>query len=294
MPGPRIAGMKRFLFRHLPFVVAVIALTLAMSAPPGDAAAQEANAVPNFSGFWVRPEGGNARMFYPPETGPGPLINTDTSGAFTIGNSDSPILQRQAAEAVRAHGDAGRAGEVIYPAWSMCWPPAIPLILNMAEPVQLLQQGDRVVILYQRGNQYRQVDLNAKHPDNPAPSWNGHSVGHYEGTDTLVIDTIAQDTRSLVDRFGTPKSAGLRVVERYTISEDGSELTVSFYVEDPEIFTTGWSAYMKYVRPSSRPGFDPGPYNRDGEAIGEMICPENNRDAAGGIFPVPYDESDHF
>jgi hypothetical protein len=256
-------------------------------------AAHAQQAIPDFSGYWMRPEGGNGRMFYPPEDGgPGPLVNIDETRAFTIGDHTNPILTPLAAEAVKAHGDEGRAGNVIYPAWSMCWPPGVPLVLNMAEPLELLQEEDAVTIVYQRGMQFRKIWLNEKHPDNPRRGWFGHSVGHYEGNDTLVVDTVAQDTRALVDRFGTPKTKALHVVERYILSPDGQTLRVEFDVEDPNIFTTAWSSYMAYVRPSARPGYAPGGFNRDDEAIQETICQENNRDAAGGIFPVPIDFSE--
>lgn len=246
--------------------------------------------VPNLSGYWLRPEAGNARMFYPPESGPGPLLNIDEARLFTIGDHTSPILLPNAAEAVKAHGDQGRAGNVLYPAWSLCWPPGIPLILNMAEPVQILQQDDQVTILYQRGMQIRKIYLDDEHPDEIATNWYGHSIGHYEGADTLVIDTIGQDARSLTDRFGSPKSEAMRVVERYRVSADRQVLTVEFEVEDPKTFTTPWFARFDYVRPHSRAGYLPGGFNRDDEDIQEMVCAENNRDAQGGIFPIP--ESD--
>jgi hypothetical protein len=275
--------------------VFLLSLTAALWVSSGFAQdAQSGAPIPDFSGYWMRPEGGNGRMFYPPENGPGPLVNIDETGAFTIGDHTNPILQPSAAEAVKAHGDEGRAGNVIYPAWSLCWPPGIPLILNMAEPLQLLQEEDQVTIVYQRGLQYRKIYLNESHPDEIAPSWNGHSVGHYEGGDTLVIDTVAQDTRALTDRFGTPKSEDMRVVERYTISPDRQSLEVQFEVDDPKTFTAPWSAHMAYVHPSSRPGYEPGGMNRDDEAIQESICAENNRDAAGGDFPIPVAETRDF
>ena len=152
----------------------------------------------------------------------------------------------------------------------------------MINAVQFLQSEDQVTILYQRGQTVRRIYLNEGHPPNPALSWFGHSVGHYEGSDTLVIDTIAQDPRAVIDRFGTPKSEAMRIVERYTISADGQRLDIEFNVEDPRTFTTAWSAKVSYVR--MPPGSGEGPQ----EAIfPEYICPENNRDAAGGAYPIP-------
>ena len=43
-------------------------------------------------------------------------------------------------------------------------------------------------------------------------------MGHYEGGDTLVVDTVAQNARTQIDRFGTTHSAQLHVVERYRIA----------------------------------------------------------------------------
>ena len=47
-----------------------------------------------------------------------------------------------------------------------------------------------IFILYE-GNihSYRQIFMNAKHPDDPDPTWYGHSIGHWEG-ETLVVDTV--------------------------------------------------------------------------------------------------------
>jgi hypothetical protein len=267
-------------------IIILASLLTGLSAVASRAAAP---AIPDFSGYWVRPEAGNERMFYPPPSGPGPLVNTDATGTFTIGNHDSPILLPHAAAAVKANGDQGRAGNVIFPPWSLCWPTGVPLNLNMAEPVQFLQTRDQVTILYQRGMQLRRIDLDKPHPANPKPSWYGYSVGRYEGGNTLVVDTIAQDTRSMVDRFGTPKSDAFRIVERYTLSADKQRIEVAFTVTDPKTFTTTWSASIPYVRTSSRRGYDP-----MAPAFTEVICAENNKDAAGGFYPIPVDETPDF
>ena len=253
--------------RCIALVAAALGLAVSQSARGA------ADAIPDLSGYWVRPEGGNERMYYPPDSGAGPLVNTDKAGAYTIGNADAPILLPHAAAAVKAYGDKQRAGIVMYPPWSMCWPTGLPLAVNMAEPVQLLQTPTQVTILYQRGMQMRRIYLQGAHPANVKPSWYGDSIGHYEAGDTLVVDTIAQDTRSLVNRFGTPKSEQLRVIERYKISPDRQTIDVEFTVEDPENFTAPWSARVDYLR-------NEGPFM-------ERICAENNKNPDGGEFPVP-------
>jgi hypothetical protein len=273
---------------------AVIALAAGIGTTSLADAAQSQGPVPDFSGYWVRPEQGNERIYYPPERGPGPLKNMDATAEFMIGDHTNSILLPHAAAAVKAHGDKGRAGQVEYPPWSLCWPTGVPLALNMAEPVQFLQTPDQVTILYQRGMQMRRIYLNRAHPANPKPSWYGDSVGHYENGDTLVVDTIAQDTRSIVDRFGSPRSDAMRVVERYTIAPDRKRLTIAFTVDDPKTFTTPWSAYTAYVPVAARAGGAPDAFARDSERIAEVACAENNRDAAGGDFRIPVDDTPDF
>jgi len=249
-------------------------MTALLAGAAAPAVAQQA--IPDFSGYWARAENPEGRMFHPNPSGPGPVLVVPDANGFSIGDETNPILRPHAAAAVRAHADRGRGGEVLLPAWSLCWPSGVPLIFNVAEPVQFLQEDDMITILYQRDMQVRRISLNEDHPEDIEQSWYGYSVGHYEGPNTLVVDTRGQHDRSLVDRFGTPKSGNIHVIERYAINPERTELYVEFTVEDPETFTTPWSANVTY---------------RPVEAVfGERICAENNKDPDGGEFPIPKDE----
>jgi hypothetical protein len=235
--------------------------------------AQAQTAIPDFSGYWEKPGNEYGRMFHPPASGPGPVTRVPDAGDFSIGDHTNPVLTPRAAAAVKAFGDRGRAGIVELPSWSLCWPAGVPLVLNMAEPVQFLQTPDQVTILYTRDMQVRRIDINKPHPANVKPSWYGYSVGRYENGDTLVVETRGQNARALVDRFGTPRSDKIRVTERYRLSPDKAKIRVDFTVEDPEMFTTPWSAWVEYER-SDTP-------------IHERICAENNKNPDGGEFPIP-------
>ena len=245
----------------------------------GPALGQETQ-FPDFSGLWQRAENASGRTFQQPAEGPGPIEDFPDAGAFRIGDYTNPILRPHAANAVWEHGERGRASEVILPPGSLCWPSGVPLVLNMGEPVQILQDPDYVVILYRRDMQVRRIKLNEPVPANIRPSWYGYSVGHYEGTDTLVVETIGQNDKADVDRFGTPRSENIRVVERYTINPERTEIRVEFTVEDSETFTTPWSGSATYFRAE--------------EPFVERICAENNKDPDGGIFPIPVDATPDF
>ena len=79
--------------------------------------------------------------------------------------------------------------------------------------------------------------MNVPHSPDPKPSWYGESLGHYEG-DTLVVDTIGQDTRTFVDNYRTPHSENLHVVERYHLVQNGNVLQADVTIEDPAVFVS--------------------------------------------------------
>ncbi len=242
------------------------------------AAAQPAakSQVPDFSGYWQK-GGDYASTFEQPDSGPGPVSDPKphTNGGIPwIGDYTNPILKAKAAAAVKATGDRILAGQEDLPAYSLCWPSGVPQVLNLREPVQFLQSPGEITILYQRDHQVRWVHLDVPHSSNPPKTWYGESVGHYEGADTLVVDTIGMNDKSETDKFGTPHSDKIHVVERYKLINGGKAMRVDFTVEDPETFTMQWSAKANYAR--SR-----GP-------VEEIICAENNKVATTGLsYPIP-------
>src|SRR4029077_3305176 len=93
-----------------------------------------------------------------------------------------------------------------------------PYLFGMQLGMEMIQRKIDIVILYTQNAQVRRVRLNATHPRNLKPTPMGDSVGHYEG-DTLVIDTVGVklEPYTVVDRFGTPQSEAMHVVERYRL-----------------------------------------------------------------------------
>ena len=154
--------------------------------------------------------------------------------------------------------------------------------------------------------------LNETHPQKVVPSPMGHSVAHYDG-DVLVVDTVGIKLApyTVVDRFGTPQSEAMHVIERYHLigadearmaqerheqtsgrtggkegnwSFDPGEkkgLQIQVTVDDPNIFTTQWSANLTYRRTLL-------PWE-------ERICAENNTDLLHqGFEHVPTAEKPDF
>ncbi len=242
------------------------------------------SAIPDLSGFWNH---NVAAIDYqsPPGGGPGPVRNTRPftgRNPIWVGNYHNPILQPWAAEAVKKFGELEMAGRGPPTAQMLCMPSGVPNDHTLMGPIEILQTPDIVLILHQRDHQVRRVYMDRQHADGLEPSWYGESIGHYEG-DTLVVDTIGLNDRTVTDRNGTPHTEAIHVVERYRVADDGASLEVQFTVEDPGAFTTAWSAMVRY-RPIA-----------DQEVLAEVVCAENNRDiVTKEMFPIPVDETPDF
>jgi len=269
--------------RELLFVVALAAAvaTPALGQTPAPSAvtppAQTARTIPDFSGIWAHPSLG----FENPTSGPGPVRNRSRtpSGAsnfnLLVGDHTNPILKPHAAEIVKKRGEISLSGRVFPDPDNQCLLQPVPYIFWNFE-IQLLQQPDKVTIIYPHDQDYRQVRMNQPHPAKVTPTAHGDSVGHYEG-DTLVIDTVGIKVGryTMVDRFGTPYTEALHVVERYRpldyeaakeaqergqkewplvgaygVDPDykGKGLQLEFTVEDDGVFTMPWTATITYRR----------------------------------------------
>jgi len=246
---------------------------------------QSVASIPNLSGIWGR----DFLTFEPPLSGPSPIASklrrpNGTTIFSAVGDYANPILKPQAAESVEKSGARELSGIANPNPHNQCWPEPTPFLLGIQMGMQLIQYKDEVLLLYVSNNQVRRVRLNVPHSASPRPTWQGESVGHCEG-DTLVIDTIAQRVGSLsmIDRYGTPFSGALHVIERYHLIDGamardlqrkheatyfgagGSSpfrneygrgdidsdttnagLQVEFTVDDPVMFTTPWSGVVTY------------------------------------------------
>jgi hypothetical protein len=300
----RQVGMNR----HRNFLVFVILATAAT--PPLAETARPAGSasIPDFTRVWNHP---SFPWFEPPASGPGPVTNRSRGpqrpGGATgsqaspptkdgvsnydqlVGDYTNPILQPWAAEVVKKFGEISLAG-ITYPnASNQCWPFPMPFIYKQAV-MEMIQQPDKITMLYGGDHEVRRVRLNESHPSSLKPSWYGDSVGHYEG-DTLVIDTVAVKTDrkyAMIDLFGTPYTDKLHIVERYRLRDyddvkDALErnnkenwlvngdvwsghrsdkfLQLHVTVEDEGVFTTPWTATLTYA-----PG---------GDRVAENVCAEN-------------------
>src|SRR5580704_14133971 len=81
----------------------------------------------------------------------------------------NPILTPKAAQVVKKYGDLSLSG-VGYPTPSnQCWPSGVPYIFwNYG--MQMLQEPDKITIIYLQDHEFRQVRMNQPHPAPMAPA----------------------------------------------------------------------------------------------------------------------------
>jgi hypothetical protein len=197
-----------------------------------------------------------------------------------LDNAAAKNLMPWAVEALKKQNAlvlANRNGETRQ---ARCWETGVPDIHEAPQSLYFIQTPTEVVML--QGGRVRRVYLNVPHSKNPEPSWYGESVGHYEGGDTLVVDTIGLNDKTFVDGYRTPHTTQLHVVERFKITDGGKTLDISFTVEDPGTFYKPWGA--------RRPRF-----RVQGESLTEDACASNNDDIFNqGFDPVPTAEKPDF
>lgn len=81
--------------------------------------------------------------------------------------------------------------------------------------VEILQTPSQVAIVFQYRNAVRFIYTDGReHPKNLELTWNGHSIGKWDG-DTLVVDTMGLRDESWLDTGGHEHSPELHVVERF-------------------------------------------------------------------------------
>ncbi|MDB6043451.1 MAG: hypothetical protein JWM63_2002 [Gammaproteobacteria bacterium] len=155
---------------------------------------------------------------------------------------------------------------------SYCTPPGMPGIMGVGQyPMEFLFTPGRVTTHHEAWMQWRNIYTDGRgHPDDLDPTFEGHSIGHWEHG-TLIVDTVGiKDSVALA--MGMKHSDQLRIGERIHLAQgDPDTLVVEMTVADPAALTKPWIHTLTYKR------------SRDWELL-EFVCAENDRnpvDASG-------------
>jgi hypothetical protein len=147
---------------------------------------------------------------------------------------------------------------------SNCTPPGMPYLMGVAQyPIEFLFTPGRVTLHHEAWMQWRVIYTDGRpHPDTE-PSFNGHSIGRWEG-DTLVVETVGiKESVPLMP--GMYHSDKIRITERFALDpKDADIMRVTITVEDPEALEKPYTNTLTFTR------------SRDADLL-EFICAENDR-----------------
>ena len=92
----------------------------------------------------------------------------------------------------------------------------------------------------------QRIYLNRTHPPDVLPTWNGDSIGYWDG-DTLVVDTIGFNDKSWLQSTMEPHTEETRALQRIRQVREGLYLEIHYVVEDRKALTSAYS-YTRYFQ----------------------------------------------
>jgi hypothetical protein len=186
------------------------------------------------------------------------------NGSSATGEKPPRLTPEYAARYARFQA-AQKRGEAQQTQTANCVPPGMPGIMAQPYPIEFLFTPGKVTIAIEAYSQMRRIFTDGRpHPPDPDPTFQGHSIGRWEG-DTLVVNTVAILPVTHIAP-GIEHSDDLRIEERIRrVSEDTLQIRTTLH--DPKALLEPLILVRNYKR------------QRDWD-LKEYVCAQNNRDSA--------------
>jgi hypothetical protein len=194
---------------------------------------------------------------------PRPKPPFDLTGTWLHDNKDGPNSWRfipptfKLTPDAQEHYDAGqratKEGKVYRDDIGQCWPAGMPLIMTRVWPIAMVQLPTVIYMTSAFMNSLRIIYLDGRPHSNPdivVPSFNGESIGRWEGN-TLVVDTkYFPGHHHWMDQGGAsiPASDQLHIVERIRVINNGNVLEIEYAMTDPKSWEGEWKMTKRWNR----------------------------------------------
>ena len=117
-----------------------------------------------------------------------------------------------------------------------CLPDNPPRAWTLPHLTKIMQTPKQLALLYEVNAMYRQIFTDERpFPEDPTPTWNGYSVGAWEG-DALVVRSQGFRDDLWIDTGGSPMSDIAKMTERITRPNYGT-LNIELTIDDPKNYT---------------------------------------------------------
>jgi hypothetical protein len=148
-------------------------------------------------------------------------------------------------------GQAARAkGQNYRDSIGQCYPAGMPMIMTRVWPVMFVQVPTAVYMVAGFTNSFRTIYLDGRShtdPDIYVPTYNGESIGKWEG-DTLVVTTKGFETDNHWIDIGIPVSEDFQIVERIKLVNQGNTLEIEYIMTDPKMWKGEWRNTKRWDR----------------------------------------------
>jgi len=202
---------------------------LAKSFPPLEGAAGPAprtpDGKPDLSGTWVKQKSGFTFVHLD-------LDMTDWGKERYLWNTEPVIGEGYVEKAERARIELDPVFNCYPPGLVRLGPPT-DTVGGGSGAIEITQTPGMTIVVYDARNAVRYVYTDGReHPKPLDLTWNGHSIGKWEG-DTLVVDTVGLREETWLSSDGQEHSADLHVVERFRRVDMG-DLEIERTLTDPK------------------------------------------------------------
>ena len=130
--------------------------------------------------------------------------------------------------------------------YTRCLTPGGPRMHLLPTMKKFVQTPSLLLLLNEFNISFRQVFLDGRPlPVDPNPTWNGYSVGRWDG-DALVIESIGFRDDQWLDAAGSPLTNSGKVTERFHRPDYG-HLTIDVTIDDAKAYTRPWSTAIRLI-----------------------------------------------
>ena len=151
---------------------------------------------------------------------------------------------------VDAAAAAAKEGRAYKDYIGQCYPAGMPVIMTRVWPIAMVQLPTVVYMVSGFENAFRAIYVDGRphsDPDVVVRSWNGESVGHWEGKE-LVVDTRYFISAKHTIDAGIPVSDDFHMIERISLSDDGKQLRIHYQMWDPQNWEGEWDSDKAWNR----------------------------------------------
>jgi hypothetical protein len=161
-----------------------------------------------------------------------------------------PNFGREGREALIEAPKYTARNETYRDAIGQCYPPGMPMIMTRVWPHAFIQLPTAIYMISGFNNSVRTIFLDGRQfsdPDLVVPSYNGESIGTWEG-DTLVVRTkYFEPDNHFIDQ-GIPISDAFEMVERIRLLDSGKVMEVEYTLIDPNMWQGEWKSTKRFNR----------------------------------------------